>query len=88
MPIQILKMPTPPEGWEQVDRHIEKTFTFDDFKQAFAFMTQVALEAEKMSHHPDWENSYNKVTIRLTTHEVGHTTGFDYELAEKINKLL
>jgi len=67
---------------------LTSTFTFADFSQAFAFMTRVALIAEKLNHHPDWSNVYNKVTIRLSTHDAGNTiTEKDRELAAAIDKL-
>jgi len=66
-----------------------RTFTFNDFSEAFAFMTRVALIAEKMNHHPEWSNVYNKVTIRLSTHDAGKTiTEKDRELASGIDKLV
>lgn len=68
--------------------HLEKTFKFKDFISAWAFMNKVALIAEKMDHHPDWSNSYNKVTIQLSTHSEGNKiTAKDRKLAELIDKL-
>ena len=65
-----------------------QTFAFKDFIGAWAFMNQVALLAEKMNHHPDWSNVYNKVTIRLYTHDAGNKiTDKDRKLAEQIDKL-
>ncbi len=58
--------------WSNQNNQLEKTFQFKDFKSAFAFMTRVAFEAEKMNHHPEWTNVYNKVTIRLSTHDAGN----------------
>lgn len=60
---------------------LHKTFQFADFKQAFAFMTRVALKAEQMDHHPEWSNVYNKVEITLTTHDAGGVTALDVALA-------
>ena len=75
--------------WKTEDNQLVKTFKFTDFVSAFAFMTRVAMIAEKMNHHPNWENSYNKVTIRLSTHDAGDTiTSKDHELAKAIDKLL
>lgn len=66
-----------------------RTFTFGDFSEAFAFMTRVAMIAEKMNHHPDWSNVYNKVTIRLSTHDAGNTvTVRDRELAAAIDGIV
>lgn len=65
-----------------------KMYTFKDFISAWAFMSQVALLAEKMNHHPDWSNVYNKVTIKLSTHDAGNTiTEKDRKLAAMIDKL-
>jgi 4a-hydroxytetrahydrobiopterin dehydratase len=73
--------------WQLRDGAISKQFKFSNFVQAFAFMTKVALEAEKMDHHPDWSNVYNTVTIKLNTHDAGGLTELDFKLAEKIDKL-
>jgi 4a-hydroxytetrahydrobiopterin dehydratase len=66
---------------------IARGFAFRDFGQAFAFMTEVALAAEKADHHPDWSNSWNKVEIRLTTHSEGGVTGRDIALARRIDAI-
>lgn len=72
--------------WEEKDNKLHKEFTFKNFREAFGFMTQVALLAEKMDHHPDWSNSWNKVSISLTTHSEGSTvTEKDKKLAELID---
>lgn len=70
-------------GWTVVDGReaICKTFKFPDFNAAFAFMTRVALKAEKMDHHPEWFNVYNRVEITLATHDAGGVTELDVELA-------
>jgi 4a-hydroxytetrahydrobiopterin dehydratase len=60
---------------------IEKTFVFADFKEAFGWMTRVALKAEQMDHHPEWFNVYKTVTVTLTTHDAGGITALDVELA-------
>jgi len=68
---------------------LKKTFTFKDFSEAFAFMTRVALAAEKMDHHPYWVNVYNRVEITLNTHSAGNiVTVKDRKLAEAIDKLV
>ena len=66
---------------------IEKTFEFTDFIHAFAFMTRVALWAEKWDHHPDWSNSYNRVRVTLSTHDVGGLSALDAKLARKMDQL-
>ena len=66
---------------------IRRSFRFKDFSEAFAFMTRVALAAEKVDHHPDWSNVWNKVDILLTTHDAGGLTGRDVDLARTIDSL-
>ncbi|WP_417455001.1 4a-hydroxytetrahydrobiopterin dehydratase [Kiloniella sp.] len=75
------------EGWAQEsDRDaIRKIFTFKTFNQAWGFMNRVALVAEKMGHHPEWFNVYNKVDIVLTTHDCNGLSALDVELAKKMN---
>jgi 4a-hydroxytetrahydrobiopterin dehydratase len=68
-------------------RSIRRAFIFADFSQAFAFMARVALLAEKADHHPDWSNSYNRVEISLTSHDVGGLTQRDLKLARAIDAL-
>lgn len=67
---------------------ITRSFTFDDFSQAFAFMTQVALLAEKADHHPEWTNVWNRVDILLTTHDAGGLSERDIEMAQAIDALI
>lgn len=66
---------------------LHRRLRFADFSEAFGFMTRVALEAERMDHHPDWQNVYNTVSITLTTHDAGTLTGRDVALAQAINRL-
>jgi len=74
--------------WKEADNKLYRSFEFKDFSQAFAFMTRVALEAEKMNHHPFWTNVYNKVEIWLNTHDAGDiVTDKDRKLAAKIDAL-
>ena len=74
--------------WKEQNNTLYKKFEFKDFSETFAFMTRVAIEAEKMNHHPLWTNVYNKLEIWLTTHDAGDTvTEKDYKLAKKIDKL-
>lgn len=72
-----------PSGWTRDEPRdaITREFAFKDFNQAFAFMTQVALAAEKADHHPEWSNVYNKVRVTLTTHDAGGLTEKDLALA-------
>ena len=74
-------------GWSLAQGKLHRVFEFRDFRQAFAFMTGVALAAEAMDHHPDWSNSWNKVTIDLMTHSAGGLTKNDFELAGQIQKI-
>jgi 4a-hydroxytetrahydrobiopterin dehydratase len=74
-------------GWTAADDSITREFTFADFVEAFGFMASVALVAEKANHHPDWSNSWNKVTIALTNHDAGGVTEIDLHLAEQIDAL-
>ena len=71
---------------ESDGKAISRTFKFADFKLAFAFMTRVAAEADRMDHHPEWSNIYNTVSIRLTTHDSGGVTESDIRLAEEIDR--
>ena len=75
--------------WREENNFLVKEFVFKDFKEAFAFMTMVALAAEKMDHHPLWTNVYNKVQIQLNTHDAGNIiTEKDRKLAAVIDKLI
>ena len=75
--------------WTEADNKLSRTFEFKNFVEAFGFMTQVAIIAEKMDHHPNWSNVYNKVTIELTTHDAGNVvTDNDRNLAKAIDGLL
>lgn len=75
--------------WTNENNQLVRTFVFADFIQAFAFMTRVAFVAEKMNHHPEWTNVYNRVTIRLSTHDAGNVvTDKDRQLAAAIDKML
>ena len=72
-------------GWAHTNNKLCRDFVFTDFSNAFAFMTQVALLAEKADHHPNWSNVYNVLNISLTTHDAGGVTDKDFELAAMIN---
>lgn len=73
-------------------RGIEKRFSFATFSEAFAFMTRAAMVAEKLNHHPDWTNVYNRVDVRLTTHDAAHgkggLTALDFALADAFDGLV
>src|SRR5689334_2036602 len=75
------------DGWQVINGKINKTFEFNNFVQAFGFMTRVAMEAEKMNHHPEWFNVYNHVKIELVTHDLGGISTYDIKFADTINKL-
>ena len=72
-------------GWTRVGDGIERQYKFADFVAAFGFMTRVALMAEKADHHPEWSNVYNRVEVRLTTHDAGGITAKDVALATAID---
>jgi 4a-hydroxytetrahydrobiopterin dehydratase len=75
--------------WQETDNKLYRKFSFRNFSEAFAFMTRVALEAEKMDHHPLWTNVYKTVEIWLSTHDEGDiVTGKDRTLAQKIDAIL
>ena len=75
-------------GWELKDEKLHRELRFKNFVQAWGFMTQVAILAERADHHPEWSNVYSRVTIDLTTHEAVGISQRDFDLAERINKVL
>jgi 4a-hydroxytetrahydrobiopterin dehydratase len=75
-------------GWSIVNEKLHKEFQFESFNQAFGFMTRAAMEIEKMNHHPEWFNVYNRITIELTTHDAGGITKNDITLARILNSLV
>ena len=75
-------------SWIIDNKMIKREFKFDNFIDAFSFMSKVALLSEKMDHHPDWQNTYNTFKINLTTHDKGGITTNDIKLAESIDKLI
>jgi 4a-hydroxytetrahydrobiopterin dehydratase len=75
------------KGWNMVDGKLNRAFEFSSFVRAFGFMTKVALEAEKMNHHPEWLNVYNKLNIDLVTHDIGGISNYDIKLAGIISRL-
>jgi 4a-hydroxytetrahydrobiopterin dehydratase len=74
-------------GWGLEKGNLHRVFEFKDFSAAFGFMVRVALAAEKMDHHPDWSNAWNKVTVDLSTHSAGGLTKNDFDLAGKIQQI-
>lgn len=74
------------DGWTGGDDFITKVFRFENFAEAFGFMTQIAIIADKMDHHPEWFNVYNRVDVTLTTHDAGGVTDKDIKLAEAMEK--
>jgi 4a-hydroxytetrahydrobiopterin dehydratase len=75
-------------GWELKDGKLHKAYKFKNFVEAFGFMTRAALEAEKMNHHPEWFNVYNRVVVDLTTHDAGGISDLDVALARKLDTLV
>lgn len=73
--------------WTIANGKLTRTFEFKDFNEAFGFMTRVAMEVEKLNHHPEWFNVYNKVKIELVTHDVGGISNYDFRLANIINRI-
>ncbi len=73
--------------WQYQDGALVAEFKFKDFFTAFSFMIKVATEAEKVQHHPDWSNVYNRVSVKLSTHEAGGVTQKDFDLATEISQL-
>ena len=74
-------------GWSMVNGKLHKDFVFDDFVEAFGFMCKAAIHIEKMNHHPEWFNVYNKISVDLVTHDAGGVTQNDIVLARTLNLL-
>ncbi len=75
--------------WQEINKQLVKEFNFKDFKEAFEFMTKVAAIAEELKHHPEWTNIYNRVVIKLSTHDAGDiVTDKDKELAKRIDEIV
>ena len=72
-------------GWALSEGRLTRTFQFEDFASAIGFMTAVAIHADRLDHHPNWSNVYNRVEVTLWTHDVGGLTGLDFALATKMN---
>lgn len=74
-------------GWARSNGKLRKRFTFADFAEAFGFMAAVAVVAERMNHHPEWSNIYNRVEVELVTHDAGGLTMLDFALARRMDEL-
>tara|TARA_B100001250_G_scaffold379003_1_gene369311 strand:- start:712 stop:975 length:264 start_codon:yes stop_codon:yes gene_type:complete len=74
-------------NWIIEENSLKRNFIFEDFIEAFDFMQKIAIEAEKMNHHPSWSNTYNKLEIILTTHDTGGISELDFKLAKKIDSI-
>jgi 4a-hydroxytetrahydrobiopterin dehydratase len=74
-------------GWQRQGDKLARQFKFASFVEAFGFMSSVALVAEKLDHHPEWKNVYNRVDVELTTHDSAGITALDFELARRMNEL-
>ena len=75
------------KGWSIANGKLHRDFTFSDFVEAFGFMTKAAMHIERMNHHPEWFNVYNKITVELVTHDAGGITQNDVSLAKTLNSL-
>jgi 4a-hydroxytetrahydrobiopterin dehydratase len=74
-------------GWTMENKKLHRVYEFADFVHAFGFMATAALEIEKMNHHPEWSNVWNRVTVDLTTHDAGGVTADDVKLARKLEEI-
>lgn len=75
------------DDWTRADGKLFREFIFEDFNEAFGFMTRCALIAESLEHHPEWFNVYNRVEVKLTTHDAGGLTELDFTLAEAMDNI-
>lgn len=76
------------QDWDYCDNALNTDFEFDNFKDCMSAMNRIAFECEALNHHPEWKNVYNKLEIRLTTHDAGGVTESDFKLAKSINKIV
>jgi 4a-hydroxytetrahydrobiopterin dehydratase len=76
------------QDWDYCDNALKTDFEFDNFKDCMSAMNRIAFECEALNHHPDWKNVYNKLEIRLTTHDAGGVTELDFKLANSINQIV
>ena len=84
---ELKELPAKIRGWKVMKNQIKKEFNFNNFREAFSFMTKIALICEKHNHHPNWENVYSKVIIKLSTHDLGGITNLDQIIASEINDI-
>jgi 4a-hydroxytetrahydrobiopterin dehydratase len=76
------------QDWDYHENALNTDFEFDNFKDCMSAMNRIAFECEALNHHPEWKNVYNKLEIRLTTHDAGGVTDLDFKLANSINKIV
>ena len=76
------------QDWDFCDNTLNTDFEFDNFKDCMSAMNRIAFECEALNHHPEWKNVYNKLEIRLTTHDAGGVTDLDFKLAKTINEIV
>ena len=76
------------QDWDFYEDALHTDFEFDNFKDCMSAMNRIAFECEALNHHPEWKNTYNKLDIRLTTHDAGGITELDFKLAKSINKIV
>ncbi len=84
---ELKELSTKIQGWRIMENYIEREFNFNNFIEAFSFMTKIALICEKYNHHPNWENVYSKVIIKLSTHDLRGITNLDRIIASEINHI-
>ena len=85
---EVARLVAPLEGWELDNDTLRRQLVFESFVEAFGFMAQVALIAERLDHHPNWSNVYNRVDIAVTTHDAGGLTELDVEFVRRVDALL
>ena len=84
-PDEVARLVETLDGWELDGVTIRRQFVFDSFVEAFGFMAKVALIAERLNHHPNWSNVYNRVDIAVSTHDAGGLTALDFEFARRVD---
>ena len=84
---EIARLLTEHPGWRRDDSVLRRSYEFSDFRAAFAFMTHVALISERLFHHPEWSNVYNRVDLAITSHDVGGLTSRDRRFVEKVDAI-